>query len=58
VDYVNFAPGEPNGGRGESAVTLDMRGKQGIVTNAGQARHGASHLNRESHTVVLLVGTL
>ena len=37
---VNFAPGEPNGGTGESAVTLDMRGPQGIITSSGQARHG------------------
>ena len=37
---MNFAPGEPNGGTGESAVTLDMRGPQGIITSSGQARHG------------------
>lgn len=40
IDYVNFAPGEPNAGNGPSSVTIDMRGPQGIVTSAGQARHG------------------
>jgi hypothetical protein len=53
VDFVNFAPGEPNGGTGESAVTLDMRGAQGIITESGQARHGMWNDDQRTETYLL-----
>ena len=53
VDFVNFAPGEPNGGTRESAVTLDMRGDQGIITSSGQARHGMWNDDQRTDTYLL-----
>ena len=58
VDYVNFAPGEPNGNTGESAVTLDLRGDaggggQGIITSSGAARHGAWNDDQRSDDYLL-----
>ena len=38
TDFVAFAPGEPNGGGGESAVAIDLRGHMGAYT--GLLRNG------------------
>ena len=37
VNFVHFAPGEPNGGTGESAVAIDLRGRMGDL---GGLRNG------------------
>ena len=54
---MNWAPGEPNGGAGESAVTLDMRGAegegQGIITTRGGRRGGMWNDDQRTDTYLL-----
>ena len=50
VNFVHFAPGEPNGGTGESAVAIDLRGRMGDL---GGLRNGEWNDDRRNDDEML-----